>query len=53
MFDPVELDIVCGGVERVLRLGYLVVRRALCGDGAVHLLPSLIQQFDSGEAFGY
>ena len=42
-----------GGVERVLRLGNLVVRRILRGDGGVHLLTTLIEQLDGSEALGH
>ena len=41
------------GVERVLRLGNLVVRRILRGDGGVHLLTTLIEKFDGSEALGH
>jgi hypothetical protein len=51
--DPIEFDIVRGGVERVLRLGDLVRRRILRGNGGVHLLSPLIEQLDRGEAPGH
>ena len=41
--DPIEFDVVRGGVERVLRLGDLVGRRSLRGEGGVRLLPPLIE----------
>lgn len=37
------------GIDGVLRLGDLVGRRNLRGNGGVHLLTPLIEQFDGGE----
>ena len=42
--DPVEFDIVLGGIERVLRLADLGGRGIFRGDGGIHLLSALIEQ---------
>ena len=45
----VEFDVVRGCVERLLRLGDLVVGHILRGNGSVHLLTPLIEQLDGGK----